>query len=196
MSGTPNLAAGMMTHSGAMVSFHTGVPTLEDIALALSRVPRFGGHCRTPWTVLDHVLVCQRLAEKAYPNDPWLGMACLLHDAHEALTGDTPSPLKVPQLKVLQKQLDVRIMDAHFPSGHAAFLAYQGLVAAIDYRALLAEAVIVGPPGLGMHNVVELFGTDPREDDIGTVRAYATIARVCPSSAIDHFVALARELGP
>lgn len=164
MSGAPNLAAGMMTHSGQMVGMHHGVPTLEDIALSLSRIPRFGGHCRVNWSVLNHSLVCHRIAlNDGAPRG--LRLLALLHDAHEALTGDVPSPLKVPQLKELQKQLDARIFAEYLPEG----LYDNAAVHDIDYRALLAEAVTVGPPGLGMHNVVELFGSTPRPTDIAVV---------------------------
>lgn len=166
---TSALEKGMMTHSGAMVSMRDGVPSLEDIALALSRIPRFGGHCRTPWTVLNHSLVCERIARDMGVSR-YARLACLLHDAHEAITGDVPSPLKVPQIKVLQGKLDDRIYRAHFPWP----VAYWDtpLVHEVDYRALLAEAVTVGPPGIGWRNVVELFGAEPQLRDIRIVQMH------------------------
>jgi len=190
---TTALAKGMMTHSGAMVSMHAGVPSLEDIALALSRIPRFGGHCRTPWSVLQHSLVCEQIAR----NDGRTKMTrliALLHDAHEALTGDVPSPLKVPQLKVLQKQLDERIFGAYICNGPPSLYLPITLeiVRQIDYRALVAEAVTVGPPGLGYANVIELFGDEPRREDVETVKR--ELETPDPESNQRYFLRLVEEL--
>lgn len=62
--------------------------TLEDIALALSRVPRFGGHTNDTWTVLQHSMAVAGLVK------PELKAQALLHDATEAYICDIPSPLK------------------------------------------------------------------------------------------------------
>lgn len=157
----------MMAHSGAMVSESTGVPLLTDVSIALSRIPRFGGHCRVEWTVLQHSLVCATLAA-ASGGSRRLCLAALLHDAHEALTGDVPSPLKPDSIKELQAGLDWRIMEAYFPGGPRAF--FEEGAASVDYRALLAEAVTVGPPNLNMQNVEELFGGVPTAADMLAVR--------------------------
>jgi len=71
---------------------------LQDIAMSLSQLVRFTGHCRRyagrSYTVAQHcVLVSRRVAELA-PEDYKLHLAGLLHDAHEAYIGDVSSPLK------------------------------------------------------------------------------------------------------
>lgn len=61
---------------------------IEDIAGALSKICRFGGQIERFYSVAEHCLHCSALAE-AVP------LACLLHDAAEAFTGDIVKPLKI-----------------------------------------------------------------------------------------------------
>lgn len=122
----------------------SGAPSLEDIALGLSRQPRFGGQARVDWTVLDHSLLCFDLAlEDGY--DSRLALLCLIHDAHESVMGDIPTTLKMPSQRWLQEQLDVRIyaeLGVLPPLEHE-----KHLVDAIDHKALIVEGVTVGPNG-------------------------------------------------
>lgn len=73
---------------------------LEDIARALSNVCRFGGHCRTFYSVAEHsVRVSNRAEWHARdihgPEDVRnVSIAGLLHDASEAYIGDMVRPLK------------------------------------------------------------------------------------------------------
>lgn len=167
---TRNPADGMMCYSGTRVSKKVGVPTCEDIGRALSRIPRFGGHCRTPWSVLNHTVVCSTLSRYYYPADPRTRLAVILHDAHEALTGDIPSPLKVTSMKYLQESLDVRIYNAYFPGGiDAVDEELEARIKFIDGRALVAEAVVVGPPLVTMDNVTMLFGDRPTGAEVAAV---------------------------
>lgn len=85
-------------HSGAVVDLAAAEPdlsalTLDDIALSLSRLPRFLGHTRTvlPYSVAQHSCLVMSLLDDPSPE---LTRAALLHDAHEALMGDIPTPVK------------------------------------------------------------------------------------------------------
>lgn len=60
----------------------------EDIARALSRVQRFGGHSFYPYSVAEHSVLVSRLC---MPQHAILG---LMHDASEAYAGDVVTPLK------------------------------------------------------------------------------------------------------
>lgn len=61
---------------------------LHDIALALSRTPRFNGHTNKPWSVLQHSMAVAKLVAKEYQ------LQAILHDASEAYICDVPSPMK------------------------------------------------------------------------------------------------------
>jgi 5'-deoxynucleotidase YfbR-like HD superfamily hydrolase len=65
---------------------------IEDIAGALSRICRFGGHTSEFYSVAQHsVLVCEVVAILGRPD---LRLVALHHDSHEAYLGDMPTPLK------------------------------------------------------------------------------------------------------
>lgn len=115
--------------------------SINDIAWALSRIPRFAGHTITeiPYNVAQHSVYVAKLAETflCHSTDgienadaraacistssadiPSLLIKCLIHDAHEAYTGDIPSPIKkIPELietfKLIEQKLDHAILS-HF----------------------------------------------------------------------------------
>jgi hypothetical protein len=157
----------ILTYSDRVITVPepTEPPSLTDIAVALSRAARFGGHTRRWWSVLDHLLFCDEIARTEYAKDPQvrsMRLAVLLHDAHEALTGDVPSPAKGVELKILQKALDARIMGRYFPGGWSAYDSFRCEVKEIDLRALRTEAHIIGPPvpSRRMNEVEPLFVQD------------------------------------
>lgn len=80
--------------------------SIEDIAWALSRIPRFAGHttCQIPYNVAQHSVHVSLLVQK-HVSENWehypelrsisdIVLKALLHDAHEAYIGDIPSPIK------------------------------------------------------------------------------------------------------
>jgi hypothetical protein len=65
----------------------------KDIAKALSRICRYGGHTPFFYSVAEHSLGVSQLAEEDGCDQDTV-LACLLHDASEAYLGDVVSPLK------------------------------------------------------------------------------------------------------
>lgn len=66
---------------------------IDDIAHALARICRYGGHVPSFYSVGQHCLEVQSyLADRG--ATPLLQLLGLLHDAEEAYFGDMPSPLK------------------------------------------------------------------------------------------------------
>lgn len=86
----------MITYSGKRIDLPTPQPgqvDIADVAVQLSRIPRFVGATLEPWNVAAHSMHCAALAEAAGAGLQ-AQLAALLHDAHEAYMGDIPSPFK------------------------------------------------------------------------------------------------------
>lgn len=72
---------------------HVEEVDLYDIATGLSRINRWGGATRIPYTVAQH---CMYVADEVVRmGAPEQEAAALLHDAAEAYIGDLTRPLKV-----------------------------------------------------------------------------------------------------
>lgn len=83
------------TASGLYLDLSAPSPSairLEDIAHALARTCRFGGHCERFYSVAEHAVKVSAKVVAAGHRD--LGLAALHHDDAEAYLGDIPRPLK------------------------------------------------------------------------------------------------------
>ena len=80
---------------------------IEDIAHALALTCRFGGHCKTFYSVAEH---SYRVAMLVPDNDK---CAALLHDAHEAYLHDVPRPIKqdIIGYKLIADKIQDKIHD-------------------------------------------------------------------------------------
>lgn len=63
---------------------------IEDIATSLSRIMRFNGHTRRPYSVAEHSIWCSYIPEDCKED----ALLALMHDAAEAYLGDIVFPLK------------------------------------------------------------------------------------------------------
>ncbi len=82
----------------------------EDIAHALSQMPRAAGHFKHFYSVAQHSINCMREAQ-ARGFSKRVCFAALLHDASEAYLCDIPSPLKVqlPHYKEIEAKFEDEI---------------------------------------------------------------------------------------
>ena len=65
----------------------------SDIAHALAQINRYNGHAKRPYSVAEHsMFVCEIV--KGMGLDCHAQRAALMHDAHEAFTGDVATPIK------------------------------------------------------------------------------------------------------
>jgi hypothetical protein len=80
---------------------------IRDIAGALSKLCRYGGHCTRFYSVAEHSVL---VAEQA-PDD--LKLDALLHDASEAYLVDIPRPLKklLPEYRSIEAKLEQVIAE-------------------------------------------------------------------------------------
>lgn len=88
------------------------VPDLFTVGQTLSRIPRFNGHHDKDYTVAHHCI-----AGAFTFQDAGLTPAAalfLVHDAHETILGDVPSPVKkyLPDLMEYEERLEKHFMAA------------------------------------------------------------------------------------
>ncbi len=84
----------MQTYTGRVIDIANPKPEdidIVDIAHALVRLCRYGGHVASWYSVAGHSLAMARFAETL--SDRAM-LECLLHDATEAYLGDTISPVR------------------------------------------------------------------------------------------------------
>ena len=113
------------TFSGKRINFAAPEESdfdISDIAHALSRIPRYGGHLPCEhYSVGQHSVLVARAAQLLYRErhneDPpkALLLRALLHDAQEAYLGDVVSPLKglLPEYKALEAKFEAALAK-HF----------------------------------------------------------------------------------
>lgn len=82
---------------------------IEDVAAALAKQCRFGGHCRAFYSVAQHSVHVAELLEHEGPEAALTG---LLHDASEAYLVDLPGPIKHAPEMTGYRDAEERLNDA------------------------------------------------------------------------------------
>lgn len=100
----------ILIRSGSYFSFvepEKSTFTLDDIALTLSRICRYGGHIDRHYSVAQHSVLTSYLVEDRFK------FSALMHDAAEAFTGDIPSPLKMllPDFRAIELRVEKVIFE-------------------------------------------------------------------------------------
>lgn len=90
------------------VSMNPDTILIEDIAHALSNIPRWMGHTNIFYSVAQHCCWCH---DNVISDDK--KFESLMHDSTEAYLGDCPSPLKslLPAYKQLENRLSLVIAE-------------------------------------------------------------------------------------
>lgn len=106
----------IQTYSGQtlyLADHHPAVSDIVDIAVPLSRIPRYGGHSTRVLTVAEHSIRGAEVMLKHWGKDA--ARAFLFHDAHEAFVGDVTKPLggylDDEKMANLKDRLDRSIFD-------------------------------------------------------------------------------------
>lgn len=121
---------------------------IEDIAAALSRICRFGGHGNSFYSVAQHSVLVMHLVRRSSQLQG-IELEALLHDAAEAYLGDVISPLKHllgASYKTLETNFETVLAQKFDLRMHSPI---KDAVKAADIEALKLEheALIMGNPG-------------------------------------------------
>jgi 5'-deoxynucleotidase YfbR-like HD superfamily hydrolase len=129
----------LFTYSGA-IAFPECAPSIEDIAISLSREGRYAGASLQFWPVALHTfVVCDMLPEE-------LKLHGLLHDSPECITGDVPKPAKTEAISQFEEEILASIyksMGIRFPD-----LWERDAVKREDRKAMRGEVYSVGTKAL------------------------------------------------
>jgi uncharacterized protein len=116
------------------------VPSIQEVAHSLAQINRFTGHCHRPYSVAEHSLLVADIARELYSATPVVELACLMHDAHECITGDMASPVKwvVGQRWTQFEGRHMAGVRRHFMLG-STFAAHNVMISKCDLIALATE---------------------------------------------------------
>lgn len=117
-----------------------------DVAEALARIPRFGGHVSMgPYSVAQHSVIGAD-AIMAKTRDASLAAAFLLHDAHEAYLGDITTPV--------QQAIGASLRELHPAGSHMFRTVLRRAKARVD-AAIYAAAGLQWPLPEAMHDAIK-----------------------------------------
>lgn len=130
------------THTGKKFEFLNPTPEMvciEDIAHALSNLCRYGGHSSRFYSVAEHCLLCEELADHDGCADS-IRLLALTHDASEAYCQDVVRPLKglLPGYKAIEGQVEA-VVDEYLGLTNLR-AKHRVRCKSFDVRSLVAEA--------------------------------------------------------
>jgi len=134
----------MVTIGGADYRLHAPIWSeldirIEDIGHALAQINRYTGHASRPYSVAEHSLLVSDIAAMANAT-PIVQLAALMHDAHEAYTGDVSSPVKYAVGDAWHNFENLHEYAVHRHFGlRSTFAAHRGLLHMFDLQALATE---------------------------------------------------------
>jgi len=141
-------------------------PTLEqidifDIATALSKENRFGGHTRKPYSVAQHSCLAHDYAKHHMETNYECRFEALMHDVEEAYYKDIPTPLKrlLPDYNLIVDNFDKLMREKFDLPGSETPIVKQ-----IDLRLLATEKRDLMPQALLPWGVLE--GVEPYDQHI------------------------------
>ncbi|WP_323011087.1 hypothetical protein [Paracoccus sp. (in: a-proteobacteria)] len=138
----------LQTGTGRAVDLIEPTPEMidlnTDVAEALAREPRFGGHVRSgAYSVAQHCVLGVDLILRV-SDDAALARAFLLHDAHEAFVKDETSPLH--EAMAMRVERCARASDIKRGLGAALYKVARREIKEDFDRAIYAAAGLAWPP--------------------------------------------------
>lgn len=130
---------------------------LSTLIRALGNTLRFGGHTSRPYSVLEHSVLVAQIAyahevRGGYtPSAERVRALAAIHDAHEAYTGDTPTPVKQilgREWRLFESVWESRIADTLAADYSDVEITHaRDAIKRADLIALLAERIALLPAG-------------------------------------------------
>lgn len=139
---------------------------VRDIASALSKICRFGGHCPVFYSVAEHSINClHRAIDLELPVE--VQAACLMHDAAEAYVGDVVKPLK-NMIDGVYSEIEERVEAAIAEAFKIDFAGTRDQWKKIDREMLISERfALFGADGVKWagEEQIEMVKITPRCSD-------------------------------
>lgn len=167
-----NAVGWMRTFSGRRVTpldLKPEMVEITDIAHALSRIGRFGGHAAGFISVAGHSISVMAMVAK-HTDDPRMMLTALLHDASEAYIGDIVRPIKKhPLLADILHDAEERV-HAVVAQVFGTYYPHPELVVRADDERLAWE----------MENIRDLDGhfSDLNEDRVDFILNFSRLRRM------------------
>ncbi len=181
---------GVLTYTGSMVGVNFGQPNVVDIAVQCMRQCRFAGALKEWWPVGMHQMLTADIMDRVLDRHE-LVLDCLLHDAPEAVFGDTPTPVKTEERREHEHRLQYRIyhsLDITLPTSDQHVIIKEA-----DTLALIAEAAELGTPTFYiMIQELKRSSRSGMDEHIGSQRIMAELYRTF--SALDALNAKGRHV--
>jgi len=118
------------------------------------------------WSVLHHSFLVENIVsditeDKKLRVRDAARLYALIHNLHEAVTNDIPSPLKSQRIRSCQEEIDQRLYELmQVPEPPTQ---YKSFVKQADLRAMWAEACVLQDPYINPEHVFPVLNTEKRE---------------------------------
>lgn len=133
----------IVTADGKEIDVDHGFGEISEYAIAwsLAQLNRFNGHALRPYSVAEHsLLVLEIMERQLLVTDVHAHLAGLMHDAHEAVTGDMHSPGKSAigaAWSQWEEQFESKVRSQF--ALHTASTAFRDVIHQADLIALATE---------------------------------------------------------
>jgi len=162
---------------------------LEDLAWSLSGCLRFNCHTRIPWSVAQHCLLVDHIVTAL----PATHLVALLHDAHEAYTGDLHPTIKkmiygagCTLWEELERSIDQQILGwFDKPAGYDLVVKRADLIALEAERIALYKEECERPWSVGI-----TFGASTLQESLDFIDALKPMSR---EGVADRWMVAVRE---
>lgn len=154
-------------------------PSIGEIAWSLAHINRYTGHACRAYSVAEHSLLCADYAH-ALGESKRVELLCLMHDAHECITGDVSSPVKQmlgAAWAAFEDHHQTCLLQAYELADH--FAQHKATIKHCDLVALATERRDLTPYNPAMHAPWLVIDTPGKQ-----VHAWGGAALMQPSHAL------------